>query len=104
MAFVTELLVPFRLKACPTFPAPKLVPPTSTPLFVLAMSLASPSPGHHPRSPDAGARQAASALTRPRQEIIVKRKSEGSAPNRFFIRVLSDFPLPAPLLGSAGST
>src|ERR1051326_1010131 len=104
-AFVTELLVPFRLKACPTLPAAKVVPPTRTPLFVPAMSFAFPSAGHHSTNPEGGVRQAALTFLSPRQRMIVTRKSEGSAQSRLFIESYCDFPLPAPpLSGSAGST
>src|SRR5215831_13077415 len=49
--------VPFKLKACPTSPATKLIPPISVPLFTPAISVAFPLPGHQLIKPDGGATQ-----------------------------------------------
>src|SRR5205823_1832692 len=42
----TKSFTPSKLNACPTFPAAKVAPLTSVPLWPPLMSLALPSPGH----------------------------------------------------------
>src|ERR1043166_6409887 len=44
----TYWFVPLKLSACPTLPAAKLSTPWNVPLFPPILSLAFPSPVHHP--------------------------------------------------------
>src|SRR5205823_1461837 len=75
----TKSSTPSKLNAWPTIPAANVAPFTNVPLLLPIISLALPSPGHHPTMPVGGVTQSASRRGRPTVMAQIRAKAAKAA-------------------------